>query len=131
MICFPPKIEYDRDNDVLIARLTGTQSMESVIAAYDEARKHSDYRPGMNRIWDMRNAKFADALESPDATAMTKLSNLFERAPSSGQIAVVVPNTTIYGMARQFQLASETELSIRMHVCRSLDEAYEMLATEE
>jgi len=83
----------------------GTLTFEAVAEAGALASKLPGYRPGMNALWDLREAD----LTGLDRKALERLSEVIRQHPArlGAKIAIVVVRDVDYGIMRMWQVYGE------------------------
>jgi hypothetical protein len=116
--------EFDTDNKVLLCRLHGRVTDESLRVAYGEVRKWSSTVEARAGIFDL------SPITSFDVSTALMLT-LAQEEPAmndggAGPRVIVAPTAESFGMSRMFQTVGE-EKRPRLSVVRTLEEAYAVL----
>lgn len=117
--------EFDTQNKVLLCRLHGRVTDESMRRVYGDIRKWSSTVEARAGIFDL------SLIESFDVSTAMMLTLAQEEPAMVGGAArprvMVAPTAESFGMCRMFQMVGEEKRS-RLSVVRSLEEAYAVLA---
>jgi len=113
-------LSFDTERNMAVIRLSGRLSSEIILRAFDDAVAHHDYRKGMGRVWDFREADLS-ALDAGTVTEMAQYSTRFPPGINDVKVAFVTGRDLEYGLSRMFEMASKSATPIR--VFRSMDDA--------
>jgi len=121
------RFEFDPVNKILLLRLDGRQTEESLAACYRAIREYSTATDANAGIWDFSSiTEFAVSGEfirqlarqepaMPDATRRPRI--------------LVIPRTAVFGLGRMFQIAGEHSRPL-LQVVRTMDEAFAALGVQ-
>ena len=119
--------EFDTDNKVLLCRLHGRVTDESMRRVYGDIRKWSSTVEARAGIFDL------SLIESFDVSTAMMLTLAQEEPAMIGGAArprvMVAPTAESFGMCRMFQMVGE-EKRHRLSVVRTLEEAYAVLGLQ-
>ena len=116
------EIEFNAKRRFLCARLIGEQTATDFRNAYESVHAHPDYRPGMNRIWDLREGTLK-GLTGNDILRMGSVSAQHEPAGSGARLAVVVSEEVDDDLKQIGESLNEEVLTVDMKVFRDMAEA--------
>ena len=114
-------IEFRPEENLIRADFHGVFSLDEWLAQIDRIAHHPDYRPGMDAVHDLRDAK----LDFPASRLGEMLSELRKRTSEWGggwRFAVVVTDPLTYGLSGMSTFWLDKE-SFRISVFRDPDQA--------
>ena len=117
-------VTIDADLAMVFTHATGKLDVGDVHAHRIGLREHPDYRPGMNHLIDLREAKLA-----PEPA---ELRHLVSEDPfdGGGRRALLVADDLLYGMGRMYEMLAE-QRRIAFRPFRSLADACAWLGIPE
>ena len=118
-------VDFDAANNILRATIEGQITGEILLNFHDVATKYLAAHPRCRVILDLSPVtEFAVSSE-----AIRRLAAAPLLLGSAGDMWIlVIQKDVIYGLARMFQILTETKGSYcELHVVRTMDEAYELL----
>ena len=114
------RVEFDQKTKILLLRVAGGLTDESLLEAYEATRKHSISTHARLGIMDLSSVTtFAVSAEFIRHRARQ------EPAPADPRI-IVVPQTYAFGLFRMLQLLGESA-NPRLQIVRTLDEVFAAL----
>ena len=115
----------DQSKDLTIATGTGELSFHDISHAIQSFYEGT---PTSNVLWDLREAMVSDISTEHISQIANNLRSFREKG-REGKTAIVSSMDVTFGMARMFQLLTESlgESRIEMRVFRDLDEALQWL----
>ena len=114
-----------KKKNIAYVRLAGRQSRKQILDAFDAVVADKNYKDGMNRLWDFRDADLS-AIASNDIAEMAQYSMNFPPGKNDVKVAFVTNRTIEFGLSRMFEMASEGLTPIM--VFRSIEDAEDWLA---
>jgi len=118
--------EFDSSNSILRCRLEGDVTDESLKECCEAAGKYVALTHPDVGIMDFSNVVSFNV----SSQTVRDLARRTPVMPGSRPRVLVVPSTQIYGLARMFQ-QDGSEARPKLHVVRSVDEAYTLLGVRE
>ena len=121
-------VRFEKELNCFWFEITGSESRLVYFNLIREMFDHPEYRPGMDAIWDLREA---DLGKLDSATAMDgamEQSSMAERRGES-RIVVVVRDEYSYGMVRMYLGYSNSD-HLQIHICYDLEEAKRFIAQD-
>jgi hypothetical protein len=121
------RFEFDPVNKILLVRVDGRQTDESIAECYRAIREYSTATDASAGIWDFSpTTEFAVSAEfirqlarqepaMPDATKRPRI--------------LVLPKPAVFGLGRMFQLVGENKRPL-LHVVHTMDEALAALGIQ-
>ena len=111
---------------VLTARTSGPPSVAGFTALRAAVLSHPEFLPGMSVIYD--HTELAGYMSSIDVRTIAENAARSSKAvPYWGRLAMVVPEPTLFGLARMWEAYAGDDLAARTSVFASIGEAYEWL----
>ena len=90
----------DQDHGALIARGAGTLERGEIAAAVEAHSSHPDYRPEMNILWDLRDARFL--IEFEEIKELTEHLSTLRTREAPHRVAFVVGDELTQMLTRMF-----------------------------
>ena len=119
--------KFDKINNIIINTVNGDFTVNEFIDTFTKMLSNPDFSPGMNALWDFRNA----SLSSLSSNDLEKMIIFMERnIPQRGidyKLAGVVSKDVDYGISRMFDAYAEN-LPLKKRVFRDYDEAIKWLS---
>jgi hypothetical protein len=113
---------------VLIARTSGSPSVEGFESLRAAVLAHPAFRPGMDVLYD--HTGLTGGMTSGEVRATAEGSMRASQAGDYwGRLAIVVPDRALFGLARMWEAYAGDELAARTRVFSSRDEALDWFAT--
>lgn len=124
-------IESDVDVAAGLVRhhCTDRVPMRDIMQAFNRITQHPDYRPGMNVLWDLREAVFATTPDELQAL-VTHVARERNRHGTGYRLAVVASDSTQTMLADIFK-ALATPLTFQVRIFRNPDKARAWLTGTE
>lgn len=100
------EIRIANESNIAGIRMKGPLSEQAIRDAFDSVVAHPEYRPGMGRLWDFRDAD-SSAL---DATALRRLADYSTGHAAevrTARVAFVASRPLEYGLSRMFEGMTE------------------------
>ena len=115
-------MELKIDNRKKIAHITlrGPLSREEILKAFDEVVADKNYKKGMGRLWDFREADLS-LLTTDTVKQMAQYSLNFPAGINDVKVAFVTSRPLEYGLSRMFEMTSRAKTPLR--VFDNIDEA--------
>lgn len=118
----------DRKNDLTIHRCIGTLTEEEL---NNTIQSLYDSTPTLNIVWDCSDVN-VDGISSSFVRRIAKVLRELGSARSGGKSAVVAPEDLMFGLARMFQIMSDTDdFPFKIKVFRYYGEASQWLLEKE
>jgi len=92
---------------------------------YADFMAHSDFHPGINRLYDLRATRMAMSVS--ELKELTDQLQQSEHRQGRRQVVLLVSDDLSFGVMRQF-VVTAAPLDVDYHVTRSVDEARSLLA---
>lgn len=122
------KVLFNHEKGYVWIRLYGKQTLETLQQAYYKLLEMPEYRVGMRRVWDIRQAD----LSQMTANELRRLGTT-SRDPESGtgktKVAVLVGRDVEYGVMRMLQALGGETMPVTVAVFRSAEETEEWIST--
>jgi hypothetical protein len=123
-------VVVDRDQYLATFTVRGPVQISTIIRALRQLEADPSYRPGMNRLWNFRDATVT--LSSDEVRQLVALLKRRGVAVAAGRAALVMGSPLAYGIARMVQIYAEiARLSTEIAVFSDLDEALLWLGVRE
>ena len=116
-----PDLRFDDDRNIVYIHLVGPVSSTTLVDAFDAAISDSRYKPGMNRLWDLRDADLS-GIPSNAAMGLGQHSLKFPQGVRDVKVAYVAAEAFEYGVARMIQ-AYSMATGLSAEVFTSIEEA--------
>ena len=118
---------YPAEN-IVVHTATGQLEVPDIQAAFDRMLGDPDFRPGMNALWDLREAA---VISTPDKLQelVTHVALSREKRGSRYRLAVVAKDSVLLMLADIFK-ALASPLPFRVRICREFDEAWDWLQAD-
>jgi hypothetical protein len=114
------RVEFDPVNKILLGRLDGRLTDESLAEFYEAARKYSTATDPNVGIVDLSPVTEVEV----SAEFLRGLAQQVPAMPHATRPRIIVaPKTHLYGLFRMFQIVGESERPL-LTVVRTLDEAF-------
>ena len=117
-------VDFDAANNILRAMIEGRITGEILLSFNHEAAKYLAAHPPCRVILDLSPVTEFEV----SSDAIRRLAAAPPPLRSPGMWILVIQKDVIYGLARMFQILTETKGNYcELHVVRTMDEAYELL----
>ena len=100
-----PQFQFDDLNNMVSIKLNGQLTERNILEAFDLAVKNPQYKNGMGRLWDFREADLSK-LSTTTIQSMAKYSLKFPPGINDVRVAFVIGRDLEYGLARMFEAFS-------------------------
>lgn len=117
----PIESEVDVATRLVVHRCLDRVTMRDIMQAFDRITTHPDYRPGMNVLWDLRDAVLAATPEELQ-TLVTHVALERNKHGTAYRLAVVATESMQLMLADIFK-ALATPLTFQVQVFRNPDKA--------
>jgi hypothetical protein len=118
------RFEFDPVNKILLLRLDGRQTDESLAGCYRAIREYSAATDASAGIWDFSSiTEFAVSTEF--IRQLARQEPAMPNATMRPRI-LVIPRTAVFGLGRMFQILGEQSRPL-LQVVRTMDEAFAAL----
>ena len=123
-------MELKIDNRKKIAHITlrGPLNREEILNAFDDVVADKNYKRGMGRLWDFREADLS-LLTTDTVKQMAQYSLNFPAGINDVKVAFVTSRPLEYGLSRMFEMTSRAKTPIR--VFDNIDEAQTWMTQKE
>ena len=113
------------EENIIVHRATGQLEIDDITQAFDDALREPDFRPGMNALWDLRDAAVQS---SPDKLQelVTHVALSRDKRGTQYRLAIVARDSVLLMLADIFK-ALTSPLSFKVHIFRDYDEAWSWL----
>ncbi len=113
------------EENIIVHRATGQLEIDDITQAFDNALADPDFRPGMNALWDLRDAAIHF---SPDKLQelVTHVALSRDRRGTRYRLAIVAQDSVLLMLADIFK-ALTGPLSFEVRIFRDDDEAWSWL----
>lgn len=118
------KITYNQDHDLIVVLVRGPVTGPGLTALFQKVVDDPARGPRTGILLDATDAR-GDAIAASDIWALANLVKNHAEKVGIGGVAVVVARQVDYGLARMWQLMTESETSLRAGVFRQRQEALE------
>jgi len=116
------EVSLDPTGRFLRVRLSGDQTLESLLAALASMEEHPDFRPELNRLWDLSAATMA-SLSRADFQRIAELTTARGVEPPGARVAVLVAHDVDFGLMRMLDLLTENRRPDELRTFRDRAEA--------
>ena len=118
--------DIDREAGLRTHKVTGTLSLNDLMAKLDEIYSIPDFQPEMNVLWDLRNADLA-SFSSSDIYEVRDFVGYKWGTGGSSRAALVVSRDIDFGLSRMYEISLESITTSTLQVFRDFDEALSWL----
>jgi hypothetical protein len=115
------QIAIDERGGFMRVTLTGALGFEAYVESFEALVSHASYRPGVNALWDFREAPLA-GLPTETLRRIIRFSAERRELRRGARVAIVVSSDADFGVARIFE-AVAADLPIQFQVFRDIGEA--------
>lgn len=112
----------DIQTGVLMRTVRGAISFEEFTRVIEETLVHPDFRPGMDSIWDLRQADLTNLTREDMRRIVEYIERQDETRGTGYKAALVVSREVDYGFTRMYKTYADG-LPVRLDIFRSLEEA--------
>lgn len=117
-------VDFDAVNNILRATIEGRIAGSTLLNFHDAAAKYLAAHPPCRVILDLSPVAEFDV----SSEAIRRLAAVPPPLRSPGTWILVIQKDVIYGLARMFQILTETKWNYcELQVVRTMDEAYRLL----
>lgn len=110
--------------------LTGRVTAHGVVRAIKGLTSHPQYRPGIPKLWDARQADLSK-LTRAEFRSIARAGRVSELSTRGIRVAVLVTRPVDFGIARMFELSEGYDLLDALRVFRNQDAAIAWLTQDE
>lgn len=118
-------VEFDSRNNILRGTLEGSMTGARLLEFYTAATKFMASHPPCRGILDFSHVTEFEV----SSDAIRQVAAAAPVFPPGHMRIMVIPQTFIYGLARMFQILTESTRP-ELHVVRTMEEAYSLLDVE-
>ena len=119
-------LRVEKEPSVVTFECTGRIGFDEVEQAYDAMFRHPDFHPGINALWDLRQASIGMyAQQIPDLLKM--VSSRQKDRGRGYRVAILVAGSPDFGLSTLFELSTQT-MPFTVRVFRSSTQATQWLA---
>ncbi len=113
------------EENIVVHTATGQLEIADITAAFDRALEIPEFRPGMNSLWDLREAA---VVSTPDKLQelVTHVALSREKRGSQYRLAIVAQDSVLLMLADIFKALS-SPLPFKVGIYREFDEAWDWL----
>ncbi len=118
----PVATRIHAEDNVIVNRATGPLEIDDIIRAFDQVLADPDFRPGMNSLWDLREATIQ---ATPDKLQelVTHVALSRDKRGTRYRLAIVAGDSMLRMLADIFK-ALTSPLSFKVRVFRDHDLAW-------
>ena len=122
----PMRYRIDPEENLITLTATNTIRYDDVVSAFVERTKEPTYQPGMNLLWDGREA--ALDFSTADVIKLVRFFSARQALRGAGfRVALVAGSSFTFGMARMYE-GHAAELPEQIRVFRDFDDARRWVA---
>ena len=119
------ELDFNREKNFACIKLSGSLDRKVILDAFDKAVSDREYKKGMGRVWDFREADLSSI--SPEIIReMAQYSLRFPAGFNDVKVAFVTNRDLEYGFSRMFEMSSHAKTPIRVFRC--MDQAEEWMS---
>ena len=100
----------------------GTGNFDAFVEAFGRMINHPEFRPGMNALWDLRNASLA-RIGTSEMRRMVEWAQRHTPKRDGARVAMLVRRDVDFGVSRIAEPLIEARLSVQYQVFRDEAEA--------
>ena len=123
-------IRIDEAQRLATVILTGRATAHGVVRAIRDLTSHPQYRPGIPKLWDARQADLSK-LTRAEFRSIARAGRVSELSTLGIRVAVLVTRPVDFGIARMFELSEGYDLLDALRVFRDPDAAIAWLTQDE
>jgi|GEM_PF-1254425 len=124
----PVNFRIRPEANLVVFTVTGHIEVADIQAAFDRMLEDPDFRPGMNALWDLREALvYSTPAEIQELITHVALSR--ERRGSRYRLAIVAQDSVLLMLADIFK-ALASPLPSQVKICQDFDEAWNWLQSD-
>ncbi|MBT8333868.1 MAG: hypothetical protein HKP41_11020 [Desulfobacterales bacterium] len=117
------ELTFNNEKNFACIKLSGSLEQDVILNAFDSAVSDREYKKGMGRVWDFREADLSSI--SPDVIReMAQYSLKFPAGINDVKVAFVTNRDLEYGFSRMFEMSSYAETPIRVFRCMNQAEEW-------
>lgn len=119
-------LEVTEDGDKFTIRTKGDGDVKGIIAFLKDIISHPEWEPGKKILLDHRDLK----LDKITVSGIEEVAVFFKSITSelgNGKIALVMTREIDFGIARAWEMVTEFDVGISIHVFRQIDKATDWL----
>ena len=117
----------DIDARVITRTVRGATTFDEITGVFEETLAHPDFRPGMDAIWDLRQADLTNLTRDDMRCIAEYMQRKSETRGTGYKAALVVFREVDFGFSRMCKTYAD-DLPVRLQIFRSLEEAQAWLA---
>ena len=123
----PIRVSIDRQRGLITTVISGAITPADLVAAYERIFADPDFRPGLDSLWDMRDARLAAFTTEHIRQTSEYILSQAARRGSGYKSALVASADLQFGLARMYEVFTE-RLPAEVGVFRDIDDALRWLA---
>ncbi|MBW2192582.1 MAG: hypothetical protein JRF27_02220 [Deltaproteobacteria bacterium] len=112
----------DKEAGLRTHKVTGTLSIDDLMAKLGEIYSIPDFQPDMNVLWDLRSADLA-SFSTSDIQKVRDFVGYKWGTGGSSRAALVVSRDIDFGLSRMYEISLESITTSLLQVFRDFDEA--------
>lgn len=116
----PYSLEIDESLGCIFARWHGRLTARDITAFYGDVEAHPDFRPGLKRFHDLRQADLD--LDQAELRSVAEVGKLGDERHGQRQVAFLVGSETSFGVARMLMSMREP-CNLNQNVFREFERA--------
>ena len=114
-------LRFDSDRNTVYIELTGAPDQATFLSTLDAVVAHPEYRKGMPRLWDLRNADLS-SLTPQTIAEMARYSTGLAEGFGDVKVVFVTARALAFGFARMFEAYTRTQ-DARIGVFSTIEDA--------
>ena len=119
-------LSINEDGLLFTVKTEGDGDVMGIIAFLDDIIAHPRWKPGRSILLDHRDLK----IDQITTSGIKKVSDYFKSIGNelgTGKIALVMKREIDFGIARAWEILTDSDVDIRIHVFRRIEEAVDWL----
>lgn len=112
----------NKEADLRTHKVTGTLSLNELLAKLDEIYSIPDFEPDMNVLWDLKDADLA-SFSTDDIHKVRDFVGHKWGTGGTSRAALVVSRDIDFGLSRMYEVSLESITTSKLQVFRDMDKA--------
>jgi hypothetical protein len=122
--------EIDEKVNLRRVKVTGEVAFAPVMAELERLYASPDFRPDMNVLWDLREAKVS-SISSSEVQRLTDLVAQHWGTGGKSRAAFVVSRDFEFGLSRMYGIFLESRMPTQVQVFRDINEALQWVTSQD
>ncbi|MCM8526567.1 MAG: hypothetical protein NE327_08635 [Lentisphaeraceae bacterium] len=120
------EISYVEDGNYLLVEITGGANLDLLKEMVSKAMEHPSWHSSIPALVDFRGFS-AKGLSSDDVYELSELCKSLRGVLGDGGCALVMSKELDFGLARMWQMMTESHVDMEIEIFKDIDEAKEWL----